>query len=124
MLAAALPASGPVRLPVMPSMPRTRAECVDGPRPCVWTRCRYHLQPDPPWGRERPLKRTTGDSCALDCADRGGMTLEEIGRALGRTRERARQIEAKALRSSRASLIGVACWPPVPLRHSRLFIGS
>ena len=35
-----------IRLPVIgcaPPMPRTRAECVDGPRPCPHVRCRYHL---------------------------------------------------------------------------------
>ena len=36
--------------------------------------------------------------CALDIADQGGLTLEEIGELMGPTRERIRQIEAKALR--------------------------
>jgi hypothetical protein len=33
--------------------PRTRADCLDGPRPCPWFRCRYHLAFD--WNPERPL---------------------------------------------------------------------
>ena len=37
------------------------------------------------------------ETCALDVAERGGATLEEIGRALNVTRERARQIEGAAL---------------------------
>jgi hypothetical protein len=37
------------------------------------------------------------DSCALDIAERGGMTLEEIGSIIGVSRERVRQIEEAAL---------------------------
>ena len=36
-------------------------------------------------------------SCALDIADRGGATLEQVGDALGIVRERVRQIETVAL---------------------------
>jgi hypothetical protein len=30
----------------LPERPRTRADCVDGPRPCPWVSCRYHLLVD------------------------------------------------------------------------------
>jgi hypothetical protein len=38
-----------------------------------------------------------GPSCVLDEAERGPQTLEHIADVLGVTRERVRQIEAKAL---------------------------
>jgi len=41
-------------------------------------------------------------SCSLDLAERGGMTLTEVGDVLGITRERTRQIEALAMHKLRA----------------------
>jgi len=38
-----------------------------------------------------------GESCALDIADRGGTTLEDVGAIMNLTRERIRQVEVKAL---------------------------
>jgi hypothetical protein len=38
------------------------------------------------------------ESCALDLADHGGITLEAAGIAMNLTRERVRQMESKALR--------------------------
>jgi hypothetical protein len=65
--------------------------------------CKYHLYLDvnPQTGAVK-LNRPHLDvselteSCALDLAERG-VTLEEAGAAVGVTRERARQIEAKGL---------------------------
>jgi DNA-directed RNA polymerase sigma subunit (sigma70/sigma32) len=37
------------------------------------------------------------ETCALDIADRGGITLEEVGEIMGLTRERIRQIETRVL---------------------------
>lgn len=36
------------------------------------------------------------DSCSLDVADRGGVTLEEVAPLMNITRERVRQIQAEA----------------------------
>ena len=37
------------------------------------------------------------DTCALDIADRGGITLEEVGQIMNLTRERVRQLETQGL---------------------------
>ncbi len=84
--------------------PRTRAECVDGPRPCPHVSCRHHLYLDvsPHTGA---IKLNFPDlevwemavSCALDVADDGGITLEDAGSIMNLTRERIRQMEIKAL---------------------------
>ena len=37
------------------------------------------------------------DTCALDVAERGGITLEEVGAILNLTRERIRQVEVRGL---------------------------
>lgn len=37
------------------------------------------------------------ETCSLDVADRGGITLEEVGAILNLTRERIRQVEVAGL---------------------------
>jgi len=84
--------------------PRTRAECVDGPRPCPYISCKHHLYVDVS-PRTGAIKLNFPDlevwelaeSCALDVADRGGTTLEDVGAIMNLTRERIRQVEVKAL---------------------------
>jgi hypothetical protein len=84
--------------------PRTRAECVDGPRPCPYVSCKHHLYIDVS-PRTGAIKLNfpdievwdMGESCALDVADRGGTTLEDVGAIMNLTRERIRQVEVKAL---------------------------
>jgi hypothetical protein len=84
--------------------PRTRAECVDGPRPCPYVSCQHHLFLDVS-ARTGAIKLNFPDlevwemneTCALDVADRGGTTLEDVGAIMNLTRERIRQVEVKAL---------------------------
>ncbi len=79
--------------------PGCRAECVDGPRPCPWVSCRYHLYLDINEGTGS-IKFNFPDkeiwemehTCALDVAESGESTFEEIGQALNLTRERIRQL--------------------------------
>ena len=84
--------------------PRSREECVDGPRPCPFVSCKHHLFIDVS-PRTGAIKLNfpdlevwdMGESCALDVADRGGTTLEDVGAIMNLTRERIRQVEVKAL---------------------------
>ncbi|HEX2879943.1 MAG TPA: sigma factor-like helix-turn-helix DNA-binding protein [Polyangiaceae bacterium] len=84
--------------------PDTREECVNGPRPCPYVSCKHHLFIDvsPKTGAIKlnfPDLEVweMGESCALDVADRGGTTLEDVGAIMNLTRERIRQVEVKAL---------------------------
>jgi hypothetical protein len=84
--------------------PETRAECAEGPRPCPFVSCKHHLFIDVS-PRTGAIKLNfpdlevwdLGESCALDVADRGGTTLEDVGAIMNLTRERIRQVEVKAL---------------------------
>ncbi len=84
--------------------PLSRAECKDMARPCPFVSCKHHLYLD--------VNPETGsiklnfpdlevwemqDTCSLDVADRGGITLEEVGEILNLTRERIRQVEVRGL---------------------------
>lgn len=91
--------------------PRTRADCEGTPRPCPWVSCPHHLYLD--------VSRRTGevavrfpdrepedleDSCALDVAERGGATHEEIATRVGVSRERVRALELRALIKLRSAM--------------------
>lgn len=84
--------------------PKSRAECLDGPRPCPFVSCAHHLYLDVS-PRTGAIKLNFPDlevwemteTCALDVADRGGTTLEEVGAIMNLTRERIRQVEVKGL---------------------------
>jgi len=90
--------------PVDIPRPTKRSECMEEMRPCPWVACKHHLYLDinpetgsikinfpelEPW----ELKHT----CALDVAERGGITLEEVGEIMNLTRERIRQVEVRGL---------------------------
>jgi hypothetical protein len=84
--------------------PRTRADCAAGPRPCLFVSCKHNLYLDvnPETGS---IKLNFPDkeiweleyTCALDVAEKGGITLEEVGAIMNLTRERIRQVETRGL---------------------------
>ena len=84
--------------------PKHRGECVNGERPCPFVSCEHHLFLDVNM-KSGSVKFNFPDkevwelenSCALDVADRGGITLDEVGAILNLTRERVRQVEALVL---------------------------
>lgn len=84
--------------------PKTRSQCIDGPRPCPYVSCKHHLFLDVS-AKTGAIKLNfpdldlweMGESCALDVADRGGTTLEDVGAIMNLTRERIRQVEVRAL---------------------------
>jgi len=84
--------------------PRTRSDCYGFARPCGFVGCRHHLylEVNPETGTiklNRPdlAPEELKESCSLDVAERGGLTLEEVGEITNLTRERVRQIEVGAL---------------------------
>jgi sigma-70-like protein len=101
--------------------PRMRAECANGPRPCMFISCKHHLYLDvnPATGSIKlnfPDKEIweLEETCALDVADRGGITLEEVGTIMNLTRERIRQVETRGLLKLRAIAEDEPRSPPRP----------
>lgn len=88
--------------------PKDREDCRLADRPCPYVSCKHHLYID--------INPSTGsiklnfpdlevwelpETCALDVAERGGMTLEAVGELMNLTRERIRQVESTGLRKIR-----------------------
>jgi hypothetical protein len=92
--------------------PKQREECAatgataeeGAERPCPFVSCKHHLYLDVS-PRTGAIKLNFPDlevwemkeTCALDIADRGGTTLEDVGAIMNLTRERIRQVEVRAL---------------------------
>ena len=84
--------------------PKVRADCINSPRPCMFVSCKHNLYLDvnPETGS---IKLNFPDkeiwelpyTCALDVAEKGGITLEEVGEIMNLTRERIRQVETRGL---------------------------
>jgi len=88
----------------------TRGACRKLPGPCPHAVCRFNLTSERRDSRgakraeaHEPVVR---EACALEAAELGGMTLEEIAVRLSLTRERVRQIELGALKKLWARLGG------------------
>ncbi len=93
--------------------PKTRADCISSARPCIFVSCKYNLYLDvnPETGS---IKLNFPDkelaeleyTCALDVAEKGGITLEEVGEIMNLTRERIRQVETRGLEKLRVATEG------------------
>lgn len=109
--------------------PAVREDCDRGVRPCPFVSCKHHLYLDvsprtgaiklnfpdlEPWEVE--------ESCALDVADRGGATLEDVGAIMNVTRERIRQVEVMGLAKleARGDAFGLYDQDEVRVRKRRL----
>ena len=91
--------------------PQTRADCVNGPRPCPYVACKYNLYldvdahdnvitaPGEPWDVQ--------ESCSLDLAAKDPLGYAEIGGVMHLSPERIRQIEFRALYKIRSRLLRV-----------------
>jgi hypothetical protein len=100
--------------------PKTRADCARVPRPCPYVACKYSLYLDVSetgsiilnFPHLEPGEMPPHQSCALDLAERGAMTLEDIAVVTNLTRERIRQVELKALvRRARPAAVAMGLGP-------------
>ncbi len=103
--------------------PKSRSDCISSPRPCVFVSCKFNLYLDvnPETGS---IKLNFPDkeiweleyTCALDVAEKGGITLEEVGEIMNLTRERIRQVETRGLEKVRTA-VETDPKPPAPTRR-------
>jgi hypothetical protein len=100
--------------------PKTRGDCARVTRPCPYIACKFSLFLDVSgtgsiilnFPHLEPSQMPADQSCALDLADRGAMTLEDIAVVTNLTRERIRQVELKALtRRARPAAVAMGLGP-------------
>ena len=100
--------------------PKTRGDCKRIPRPCPFIACKYSLYLDVSetgsiilnFPHLDPGEMPAEQSCALDLAEKGPMTLEDIAVVTNLTRERIRQVELKALvRRARPAAVAMGLGP-------------
>lgn len=99
-----------IDLPEKEPLPPTREHCENGVRPCPYVSCRYNLYLDV---RGDGVLRVNFPhiepdemiaSCALDMAEDGPRTLDQVAALMGMSKERARQLESSALVKLRKAL--------------------
>ena len=100
--------------------PKKRVDCEFGQRPCPWVSCRHHLylEVDEKTGSIKlnfPSVEIMDmhETCSLDVAEHGGVTLEQAGVIMNLTRERIRQLEVGGLVKLRLIRIGEESLPVV-----------
>lgn len=68
--------------------PRTRGDCLDGPRPCVYVACKHHLLLSIDETRGRPRKGAPGQAVSI-AGERGTVTPRSTPEAVEAWTERA-----------------------------------
>lgn len=99
----------PPRIPDYPR-PQRRSDCAAVPRPCPFAGCRHNLTIDITdrtaaiWYRDGSYAAEPSGlpSCALDVAERGPHTLDQVADMLTLGRARVTQIEERAIEKLRA----------------------
>lgn len=94
------------------NLPATRAECVDGPRPCVYLTCKHNLLRRSYDANEVELSDgAASSSCALDVVEMAddpdqehGVSTETVATLMGLGPWEVEVIEAQALTKIRKSL--------------------
>ncbi len=98
---------GPAKDELFADRPVVRPNCKRSERPCPWVGCKHHLYLDvhPATGSMQfnfpdiapDQLHLMPATCALDVADQGGLSLEEVGEIMQLTCERIRQVEVRGL---------------------------
>lgn len=98
----------PTVLPELELQDGVPERCPTGP--CPYYQCRYHLwrvdeeDRSGRYGADTAIKRTGPDTCALEVADRGPQSTEEIGRLLGVDRRAAEIVVRNAVQALAAAM--------------------
>lgn len=92
------------------SRPQTRGDCETGPRPCPWVGCKWHLCLEVTEAGSIKFNHPglepdeLVETCALDVADRRGVTLETVAGLLNVSKQRIQQLEEEAFPQLRRHL--------------------
>ena len=104
----------------LPPRPKTRADCINGIRPCPFVRCRYHLYLDVTPNNSIKVNFPNvnvwemSETCTLDVADSGGVGLREVAKIMNISSERTRQVEVAVIKKiKRNSSLRALFWTTI-----------
>ena len=84
--------------------PRTRRQCVDGPRPCPWVGCRHHLWLEAALEGCERWEDGECETCALDVAAMGGLDRGQVAEVMGVGMAEVAVVELRAIGAVRAAM--------------------